>query len=245
MLPWVTTRWHKSFSISATKALSINKISEISAFETIQMHLHCHHWETVKIPLLLSQWDVLEEPTWLKFSLCFCRSNFVLQLKTVLHSVAISLVVFSGNQWNPADVHRPDRDAARRQSPHREDQVRRSYAVGWSGLLEERQWGRSLNREMKKGNIGLALSMVGKKLRSSLGTAVDLGLTGKDGVVHPSLTVMTHTHTHIPANTGQFAMSSSTLVHLVAFARKAARSWNRTSSSSAPLLRVCCTDMER
>lgn len=43
-------------------------------------------------------------------------------------------------------------------------------------------------KEMKKGNIGLALGMVGKKLKSSLGAAVDLGLTGKDGVVHPSLT---------------------------------------------------------
>ncbi|KAI3369624.1 hypothetical protein L3Q82_025336, partial [Scortum barcoo] len=42
-------------------------------------------------------------------------------------------------------------------------------------------------KEMKKGNIGLALGMVGKKLRNSLGGSVDLGLTGKDGVVHPSL----------------------------------------------------------
>nr|XP_046236307.1 complex I assembly factor ACAD9, mitochondrial [Scatophagus argus] len=43
-------------------------------------------------------------------------------------------------------------------------------------------------KEMKKGNIGLALSMVGKKLKNSLTYSVDLGLTGKDGVVHPSLT---------------------------------------------------------
>ncbi|XP_022601246.1 acyl-CoA dehydrogenase family member 9, mitochondrial [Seriola dumerili] len=42
-------------------------------------------------------------------------------------------------------------------------------------------------KEMKKGNIGLALGMVGKKLKSSFGAPVDLGLTGKDGVVHPSL----------------------------------------------------------
>lgn len=42
-------------------------------------------------------------------------------------------------------------------------------------------------KEMKKGNIGMALGMVGKKLRSSLGGSVDLGLTGKDGVVHPSM----------------------------------------------------------
>lgn len=42
---------------------------------------------------------------------------------------------------------------------------------------------------MKRGNIGLALGMVGKKIKSSLRASVDLGLTGKDGVVHPSLTV--------------------------------------------------------
>ncbi|KAK5873098.1 hypothetical protein PBY51_013742 [Eleginops maclovinus] len=42
-------------------------------------------------------------------------------------------------------------------------------------------------KEMKKGNIGVALGMVGRKLRSSVGGSVDLGLMGKDGVVHPSL----------------------------------------------------------
>ncbi|KAM8756223.1 complex I assembly factor ACAD9, mitochondrial [Acanthopagrus latus] len=42
-------------------------------------------------------------------------------------------------------------------------------------------------KEMKKGNIGLVFGMVGKKLKSSLGGSVDFGLTGKDGVVHPSL----------------------------------------------------------
>lgn len=42
---------------------------------------------------------------------------------------------------------------------------------------------------MKRGNIGLALGMVGKKIKSSLNASVDLGLTGKDGVVHPSLAV--------------------------------------------------------
>lgn len=44
-------------------------------------------------------------------------------------------------------------------------------------------------REMKKGNIGMTLGMIGKKLRDSMGSTVDLGLTGKDGVVHPSLAV--------------------------------------------------------
>ncbi|KAM9364385.1 complex I assembly factor ACAD9, mitochondrial [Pholidichthys leucotaenia] len=42
-------------------------------------------------------------------------------------------------------------------------------------------------KEMKKGNITMAMGMVGKKLKTSLGASVDLGLTGKDGVVHPSL----------------------------------------------------------
>ncbi|XP_014833081.1 PREDICTED: acyl-CoA dehydrogenase family member 9, mitochondrial [Poecilia mexicana] len=42
-------------------------------------------------------------------------------------------------------------------------------------------------KEMKKGNIFMAMNMAGKKLRTSLGASVDLGLTGKDGVVHPSL----------------------------------------------------------
>lgn len=43
-------------------------------------------------------------------------------------------------------------------------------------------------KEMKKGNIGLAVRMTIQKLRTALGGSVDLGLTGKDGVVHPSLT---------------------------------------------------------
>lgn len=42
-------------------------------------------------------------------------------------------------------------------------------------------------KEMKKGNIGVALGMAGKRLKSALGSSVDFGLTGKDGVVHPSL----------------------------------------------------------
>ncbi|XP_028262636.1 complex I assembly factor ACAD9, mitochondrial [Parambassis ranga] len=42
-------------------------------------------------------------------------------------------------------------------------------------------------KEMKKGNIGVTMAMVGKKLKASFGAVADLGLTGKDGVVHPSL----------------------------------------------------------
>ena len=45
------------------------------------------------------------------------------------------------------------------------------------------------SREMKRGNLGLAMGMMGQKLRSSLGGTKDYGLTGKDGVVHPSLAV--------------------------------------------------------
>lgn len=55
----------------------------------------------------------------------------------------------------------------------------------------------SASREMKKGNVGLALGMVGKKLRSSFGGSVDLGLTGKDGVVHPSLAVKFIWHIYV------------------------------------------------
>lgn len=42
-------------------------------------------------------------------------------------------------------------------------------------------------KEMKKGNIGMALGMAGQKLKMALGAQVNHGLTGKDGVVHPSL----------------------------------------------------------
>ncbi|XP_004069113.1 acyl-CoA dehydrogenase family member 9, mitochondrial [Oryzias latipes] len=42
-------------------------------------------------------------------------------------------------------------------------------------------------KEMKKGNIGTVMGMFGKKMRNFYGGSVDLGLTGKDGVVHPSL----------------------------------------------------------
>ncbi|CAB1353138.1 unnamed protein product, partial [Coregonus sp. 'balchen'] len=42
-------------------------------------------------------------------------------------------------------------------------------------------------KEMKKGNVGVALEMLGRKLGDALGRKVDLGLTGRDGVVHPAL----------------------------------------------------------
>lgn len=47
----------------------------------------------------------------------------------------------------------------------------------------------SSHREMKKGNVGVVFEILGKKLKGSVGKTADFGLTGKDGVVHPSLTV--------------------------------------------------------
>uniref|UniRef100_A0A8C2PP58 Acyl-CoA dehydrogenase family, member 9 n=1 Tax=Cyprinus carpio TaxID=7962 RepID=A0A8C2PP58_CYPCA len=41
---------------------------------------------------------------------------------------------------------------------------------------------------MKKGNVGVVFEILGKKLKDSVVKTVDFGLTGKDGVVHPSLT---------------------------------------------------------
>ncbi|XP_056323830.1 complex I assembly factor ACAD9, mitochondrial [Danio aesculapii] len=41
-------------------------------------------------------------------------------------------------------------------------------------------------KEMKKGNLGVVFEILGKKIRDTVQTA-DFGLTGKDGVVHPSL----------------------------------------------------------
>ncbi|XP_061688251.1 complex I assembly factor ACAD9, mitochondrial isoform X3 [Syngnathoides biaculeatus] len=43
-------------------------------------------------------------------------------------------------------------------------------------------------KEMKKGNFGLALGMIGRKLRNSFGSGSNGALSGKNGVVHPSLT---------------------------------------------------------
>uniref|UniRef100_A0A8C5QPV0 Acyl-CoA dehydrogenase family member 9 n=1 Tax=Leptobrachium leishanense TaxID=445787 RepID=A0A8C5QPV0_9ANUR len=42
-------------------------------------------------------------------------------------------------------------------------------------------------KELKRGNVGVVMELVSKTLRDSIGRTVNLGLTGKDGVVHPSL----------------------------------------------------------
>lgn len=55
------------------------------------------------------------------------------------------------------------------------------------------------SREMKKGNIGVVLEILGKKLGGSL-TKVDYGLTGKNGVVHPSLEVVIDMSKFLNAN---------------------------------------------
>ncbi|XP_059185279.1 complex I assembly factor ACAD9, mitochondrial [Centropristis striata] len=43
-------------------------------------------------------------------------------------------------------------------------------------------------KEMKRGNFGMALGMIGKKFWEAFGTPKNHGLTGKEWVVHPSLT---------------------------------------------------------
>uniref|UniRef100_A0A4W4DYM6 Complex I assembly factor ACAD9, mitochondrial n=1 Tax=Electrophorus electricus TaxID=8005 RepID=A0A4W4DYM6_ELEEL len=43
-------------------------------------------------------------------------------------------------------------------------------------------------KEMKRGSVGVVLEMLGKKVHGSLRRNQDLGLTGQDGLVHPSLT---------------------------------------------------------
>ncbi|XP_027813643.2 complex I assembly factor ACAD9, mitochondrial isoform X1 [Ovis aries] len=42
-------------------------------------------------------------------------------------------------------------------------------------------------KELKRGNVTTIMETIGQRLRDSLGRTVDLGLTGKLGVVHPSL----------------------------------------------------------
>ncbi|XP_053150349.1 complex I assembly factor ACAD9, mitochondrial isoform X2 [Hemicordylus capensis] len=42
-------------------------------------------------------------------------------------------------------------------------------------------------KEIKKGNVGVALALFANNIRDAIGRKVDLGLVGKHGVVHPSL----------------------------------------------------------
>ncbi|XP_058487519.1 complex I assembly factor ACAD9, mitochondrial-like [Solea solea] len=66
------------------------------------------------------------------------------------------------------------------------NEVLRMY-IALTGMQYAGKIATSKIKEMKKGNIGLAVSMIFKKVMSRTSSSVDLGLTGKDGVVHPSL----------------------------------------------------------
>ena len=62
------------------------------------------------------------------------------------------------------------------------------WATG-AGLRAPAHGACALCRELKRGNMTTIMETVGQRLRDSLGRTVDLGLTGKLGVVHPSLAV--------------------------------------------------------
>ncbi|XP_078270079.1 complex I assembly factor ACAD9, mitochondrial [Rhinoraja longicauda] len=65
------------------------------------------------------------------------------------------------------------------------NEILRMY-VGLTGLQHAGKILTGKIKEMKKGNIGVVLAILGKKLGGPF-TKVDYGLTGKNGVVHPSL----------------------------------------------------------
>lgn len=100
-------------------------------------------------------------------------------------------------------------------------------------------------REMKKGNIGVALGMVGKKLKNSFGGSVDLGLTGKDGVVHPSLTVRILNDSLCQVKDQYLSVVRRLRQFCFSFHRKVQRNSSKMSPFSDQLWRACCTDTER
>ncbi|KAM9681691.1 complex I assembly factor ACAD9, mitochondrial [Dama dama] len=63
--------------------------------------------------------------------------------------------------------------------------------------------------ELKRGNVTTIMETVGQRLRDSLGRTVDLGLTGKLGVVHPSLADSAH---KLEENVYYFGRSVETLL---------------------------------
>nr|XP_020728139.1 acyl-CoA dehydrogenase family member 9, mitochondrial isoform X2 [Odocoileus virginianus texanus] len=63
--------------------------------------------------------------------------------------------------------------------------------------------------ELKRGNVTTIMETVGQRLRDSLGRTVDLGLTGKLGVVHPSLVDGAH---KLEENVYYFGRSVETLL---------------------------------
>uniref|UniRef100_A0A8B9XNG8 Complex I assembly factor ACAD9, mitochondrial n=1 Tax=Bos mutus grunniens TaxID=30521 RepID=A0A8B9XNG8_BOSMU len=64
-------------------------------------------------------------------------------------------------------------------------------------------------KELKRGNVTTIMETVGQRLRDSLGRTVDLGLTGKLGVVHPSLVDGAH---KLEENVYYFGRSVETLL---------------------------------
>ncbi|XP_061253247.1 complex I assembly factor ACAD9, mitochondrial isoform X3 [Bos javanicus] len=64
-------------------------------------------------------------------------------------------------------------------------------------------------KELKRGNVTTIMETVGQRLRDSLGRTVDLGLTGKLGVVHPSLADGAH---KLEENVHYFGRSVETLL---------------------------------
>ncbi|KAM9075668.1 complex I assembly factor ACAD9, mitochondrial isoform 2-T10 [Megaptera novaeangliae] len=58
-------------------------------------------------------------------------------------------------------------------------------------------------KQLKQGNVTTILETVGQRLRDSLGRAVDLGLTGKLGVVHPSMASEGHQVPSPPCHGGE------------------------------------------
>ncbi|XP_059796468.1 complex I assembly factor ACAD9, mitochondrial [Balaenoptera ricei] len=64
-------------------------------------------------------------------------------------------------------------------------------------------------RQLKQGNVTTILETVGQRLRDSLGRTVDLGLTGKLGVVHPSMADSAH---KLEQNVHYFSRTVETLL---------------------------------
>ncbi|XP_073498835.1 complex I assembly factor ACAD9, mitochondrial isoform X1 [Phyllobates terribilis] len=65
-------------------------------------------------------------------------------------------------------------------------------------------------KELRKGSLSVALELIGKKLGSSFRRKINLGLTGKQGVVHPSLEESTK---KLEENTYYFASAVESLLY--------------------------------
>ncbi|XP_073430375.1 complex I assembly factor ACAD9, mitochondrial isoform X1 [Dendrobates tinctorius] len=65
-------------------------------------------------------------------------------------------------------------------------------------------------KELRKGSLSVAFELIGKKLGSTVKRKINLGLTGKDGVVHPSLEESTK---KLEENTYYFASAVESLLY--------------------------------